>query len=254
MSGFPRTKKHEAPDDPNAGECPAPSEELAGRSAAAGAAEQEVHGNCGPRTSPGEVRGTERQNGEQKATSELCPSCSASCQPQAHTVCRGAQRCPDPLHVPSSHRCEGHLGCLQASRPAHPQQSGWCPKERLRPRPLRQRCTELGGERGQPEPSLLGGTAPPRPGAGKEQKGLRTCSHEHRRAAKDHHRHVTSPKEATLRCSDWPKRGPWEQETLTVCHRTARVKHAKTRKLGKTSFLNLSLVTSGVPKALAHNF
>lgn len=145
MSGFPRTKKHEAPDDPNAGECPAPSEELAGRSAAAGAAEQEVHGDCGPRTSPGEVGGTERQNGEQKATSELCPSCSASWQPQAHMVCREAQRCPDPLHVPSSHRCEGHLGCLQASRPAHPQQSGRCPKERLRPRPLRQRCTELGG-------------------------------------------------------------------------------------------------------------
>lgn len=39
-----------------------------------------------------------------------------------------------------------------------------------------------------------------------------------------------------------------------MCHRTARAKHAKTRKLGKTSFLNLSLVTSGVPKALAHNF
>lgn len=173
MSGFPRTKKHEAPDDPNAGECPAPSEELAGRSAAAGAAEQEVHGDCGPRMSPGEVGGTERQNGEQKATSELCPSCSASWQPQAHTVCREAQRCPDPLHVPSSHRCKGHLGCLQASRPAHPQQSGRSPKERLRPRPLRQRCTELGGVCGDNRsPVFL--EERPHPGLGQE-RNRRVC-------------------------------------------------------------------------------
>lgn len=152
---------------------------------------------------------------------------------------------------------ESYLGCLQASYPAHPQQSGRCPKEGLRPRPLRQRCTELGrcaGTAGGQSPGLLRGMAPPRSGAGKEQKGPGTCSHKNRRAAKDHHRHMTSPKEATLRHSKWPKTGPREHEKLTVCHKTAYVMHAKTRKLIKTSFLNLSLVTSGVPKAPAHNF
>lgn len=69
-SGFPRTKKHKAPDDPKASRCPAPSEEPPSRSAATGAAEQEVLGDCEPRTSPGEVGGTRRQNGEQKATTE----------------------------------------------------------------------------------------------------------------------------------------------------------------------------------------
>lgn len=88
---------------------------------------------------------------------------------------------------------EGPPGCLQASRPAALQQAGRCPEEGPRPRPLRRRRTELRRRAG-----IAGGQSP---GLG-QGRDRRNVLPQNRRAAKDHH----SPKEAPLRCSDWPER------------------------------------------------